>query len=358
MAELKLNKLQKKFGNVTAVDDITVSVKDGEFITFLGPSGCGKTTTLRMIAGFIKSTKGSITIDEKVISSFEDNIFLPPDKRDMGMVFQTYAVWPHMNTFNNVAYPLKFKKYSKSEIKERVTDSLSLVKLDGFEDRFPHQMSGGQQQRVALARALIMEPSVLLLDEPLSNLDAKLRESMRYEIIELQRRLKITVVYVTHDQIEAMSMSDRIIVMDKGIVQQIDSPQNVYQYPSNKFVADFIGMANFLPCEIVNKADNMVRVKIHDGSDKVFLRIPVETEKEYSKNVTVVIRPEDIDVLPLTDQEGTSGTIFRQTYIGDRNDCAVKFGDIILRVHTENRHSFKVGEEVSLVLNNPILLDT
>lgn len=358
MAELNLINLQKKFGDVIAVDNVTVTVKDGEFITFLGPSGCGKTTTLRMIAGFIKSTKGSITINDKVISSFEEGVFLPPDKRDMGMVFQTYAVWPHMNTFNNVAYPLKFKKYSKKEIKERVTNTLSLVKLDGFEDRFPHEMSGGQQQRVALARALIMEPSVLLLDEPLSNLDAKLRESMRYEIVELQKRLKFTVVYVTHDQIEAMSMSDRIIVMEHGIVQQIDSPQNVYQNPSNKFVADFIGMANFIPCEIINRADNMVRVQIQDGTGKIFLRVPVITEKDYSKNVTVVIRPEDIDVLPLTDQEGTSGKLIRQTYIGDRNDCAVQFGDIILRVHTENRHSFKIGEEVSLVLNNPILLDT
>jgi len=358
MAELKLINLQKKFGDAIAVDDVTVTIKDGEFITFLGPSGCGKTTTLRMIAGFIKSTRGSITIDDKVISSYEEGVFLPPDKRDMGMVFQTYAVWPHMNTFKNVAYPLKFKKYSKNEIRERVTDTLSLVKLDGFEDRFPHEMSGGQQQRVALARALIMEPSVLLLDEPLSNLDAKLRESMRYEIVELQKRLKFTVVYVTHDQIEAMSMSDRIIVMEQGIVQQIDSPQNVYQNPSNKFVADFIGMANFIPCEIVNRVDNMVRVQIQDGIGKIFLRVPVITEKEYSKNVTVVIRPEDIDVLPLTDHEGTTGTLIRQTYIGDRNDCDVQFGDIILRVHTQNRHSFKIGEEVSIVLNNPILLDT
>ncbi len=358
MAELKLLNIQKKFGDVVAVNNVTVTVKDGEFITFLGPSGCGKTTTLRMIAGFIKSTKGSITIDDKVISSFEEGVFLPPDKRDMGMVFQTYAVWPHMNTFNNVAYPLKFKNFSRDGKKQRVMDTLSLVKLEGYEDRFPHEMSGGQQQRVALARALIMEPSVLLLDEPLSNLDAKLRESMRYEIVELQKRLKFTVVYVTHDQIEAMSMSDRIIVMEKGIVQQIDTPQNVYQKPSNKFVADFIGMANFMPCEIVNRAGNMVRVQIKNGVDNIFLRVPVNSDKEYSKNVTIVIRPEDIDVLPLTDQEGTSGTIIRQTYVGDRNDCAVQFGDIVLRVHTQNRHAFKIGEEVSIVLNNSILLDT
>jgi len=358
MAELKLINLQKKFGDFVAVEDVTVTVKDGEFITLLGPSGCGKTTTLRMIAGFIKSTKGSITIDDKVLSSYEGGVFLPPDKRDMGMVFQTYAVWPHMNTYNNVAYPLKFKKLSRKEIANCVSETLSLVKLEGFENRFPHEMSGGQQQRVALARALIMEPSVLLLDEPLSNLDAKLRESMRYEIVELQKRLKFTVVYVTHDQIEAMSMSDRIIVMDKGIVQQIDSPQQVYQNPSNKFVADFIGMANFIPCEIVNRTENMVRVQIQEGIGKIFLRVPVINEKDYSDNVNVVIRPEDIDVLPLTDQEGTSGILIRQTYVGDRNDCVVQFGDIALRVHTQNRHSFNIGEEVSIVLNNPILLET
>ncbi|MEN8240497.1 MAG: ABC transporter ATP-binding protein [Chloroflexota bacterium] len=358
MAELKLVNLQKKFGNTIAVDNVTVTVKDGEFITFLGPSGCGKTTTLRMIAGFIKPTKGSIIIDDKVLSSNEERVFLPPDQRDMGMVFQTYAVWPHMNTYKNVAYPLKFKKYSKKEIEERVSKTLSMVKLDGFEERFPHQMSGGQQQRVALARALIMEPSVLLLDEPLSNLDAKLRESMRHEIVELQRKLKFTVVYVTHDQIEAMSMSDRIIVMEKGIVQQIDSPQNVYQKPSNEFVADFIGMANFIPCDFVHREGNIVRVLIMDGSGKNFLSVPVMTDKDYGKNVTVVIRPEDIDVLPPDNKEGTLGTLIRQTYVGDRNDCVVQFGDILLRVNIQNKTSINIGDQLKLVLNNPILLET
>lgn len=358
MAELKLLNLQKKFGNNIAVDNVNVDVKDGEFITFLGPSGCGKTTTLRMIAGFIKPTKGSVSIGDKTISSYEENIFLPPDKRDMGMVFQTYAVWPHMNIFKNVAYPLKFKKYSNKEIKERVSETLTLVKLEGFEERYPHQMSGGQQQRVALARALVMEPSVLLLDEPLSNLDAKLRESMRYEIVELQRRLKITVVYVTHDQIEAMSMSDRVVVMEQGVVQQIDTPQNVYQNPSNVFVANFIGMANFIPCEIVNREENVVRVKLTDCSGNNFLTVPIINGKNYSDNVTVVIRPEDIDVLPADGVEGTVGTLIRQTYIGDRNDCIVQFGDVTLRVHTQNKFSFNIGEDVKIVLSNPILLDS
>jgi len=357
MADLKLINLHKKFGSSVAVDDVTVTVKDGEFVTLLGPSGCGKTTTLRMIAGFAKPTSGSIYIDDKVITSTQKNIFLPPDKRDMGMVFQSYAVWPHMNIFKNVAYPLKFKKISGNQMKEQVGKVLELVKLTGFEDRFPHQLSGGQQQRVALARALVMEPSVLLLDEPLSNLDAKLRESMRYEIVELQRRLKITVVYVTHDQIEAMSMSDRVIVMNNGVVQQIDAPRSVYQNPVNRFVANFIGMANFIPCEVVNRTENAVRVKLQDGSNTHFLNVPVLEEKSYDEKVVVVVRPEDIDVLPSDGGEGTKGILERQIYIGDRNDCVVRFGDVSLRVLTQAKYAFEVGQEVSLVFTNPILLD-
>ncbi len=357
MADLKLINLHKKFGSNVAVDDVTVTVKDGEFVTLLGPSGCGKTTTLRMIAGFAKPTSGSILIDDKVITSTEKNIFLPPDKRDMGMVFQSYAVWPHMNIFKNVAYPLKFKKMSSSQMKKRVEEVLDLVKLSGFEDRFPHQLSGGQQQRVALARALVMEPSVLLLDEPLSNLDAKLRESMRYEIVELQRRLKITVVYVTHDQIEAMSMSDRVIVMNSGVVQQIDAPRIVYQHPVNKFVANFIGMANFIPCEILQRTGSAVRVKLKDGFNTHFLNVPTPEEQTYGENVVVVVRPEDIDVLPSDGGEGTKGILERQIYVGDRNDCIVRFGDVSLRILTQTKYSFEVGQEVSLVFTNPILLD-
>jgi iron(III) transport system ATP-binding protein len=357
MAELQLINLQKKFGNNIAVDNITVTVPDGEFITFLGPSGCGKTTTLRMIAGFIKPTKGSIMVGNDIISSVKDNVFLPPDKRDMGMVFQTYAVWPHMNTFNNVAYPLKFKDFSKKEIKERVSETLSMVKLDGFEERFPHQMSGGQQQRVALARALIMEPSLLLLDEPLSNLDAKLRETMRYEIVELQRRLRITVVYVTHDQIEAMSMSNRIIVMDQGIMQQIGTPQDIYEKPKNRFVADFIGMANFLSCEVIKQETSSVNVIILDANGGTNLTVPIHGEMELDKNVTVVIRPEDIEVLPYESNDNLVGEIKRQTYLGDRNDCTVQSGEIQLRVHTQNREIFKIGEKVNIHINNPVILE-
>jgi len=357
MADLKLLNLQKKFGSNVVVDDVTVTVKDGEFVTLLGPSGCGKTTTLRMIAGFAKPTSGSILVDDKVLTSVKKNIYLPPDKRDMGMVFQSYAVWPHMNIFKNVAYPLKFKKISANQMKEQVGKVFELVKLTGFEDRFPHQLSGGQQQRVALARALVMEPSVLLLDEPLSNLDAKLRESMRYEIVELQRRLKITVVYVTHDQIEAMSMSDRVIVMNNGVVQQIDAPRLVYQNPVNKFVANFIGMANFIPCEIVQRSENAVRVKLLDGSNRHFLNVPLPEDRSYGENVVVVLRPEDIDVLPSDGGESPKGIMERLIYIGDRNDCVVRFGDVSLRVLTQPKYSFKVGQEVSLVFTNPILLD-
>lgn len=224
MSQVKLEHLYKRFGNVTAVGDFNLDVKDGEFISFLGPSGCGKTTTLRMIAGFERPTEGSIILGDTVVSSASEGLFMAPEKRDIGMVFQSYAVWPHMTVAENVAYPLKIQGVSKAERDRRVEEALKMVHLDQYGRRYPNQLSGGQQQRVALARALIAHPGLLLLDEPLSNLDAKLRESMRFEISTLQKELGITVIYVTHDQSEAMTMSDRIVVMNGGEIQQIGRP--------------------------------------------------------------------------------------------------------------------------------------
>ena len=234
MAELKLQHIYKRYGSVTAVGDFNIEVADGEFISFLGPSGCGKTTTLRMIAGFEKPTEGVIMIGDQEISNAEKGYFMAPEKRGIGMVFQSYAVWPHMNVVDNVGYPLKIQNVPKEERLKQVMEMLELVHLKEYAERLPSQLSGGQQQRVALARALVAKPSLLLLDEPLSNLDAKLRESMRFEISAIQKDLGITVIYVTHDQSEAMTMSDRIVVMSMGKVQQIGKPYDILFRPRRK----------------------------------------------------------------------------------------------------------------------------
>ncbi len=240
MSDVVFQNVGKSYGSTQVVQDFSFQVNDGEFVAFLGPSGCGKTTCLRMIAGLEKNTAGQIYIGEKEVSNPEQKLFLPPEKRNVGMVFQSYAVWPHMNVFENIAFPLRVAKESKQKIKDRVLEVMATVELDGLADRMPNQLSGGQQQRVALARGLVAEPDVLLLDEPLSNLDAKLREKMRRDIRRLQKDLKITVVYVTHDQIEATEMSDRMLIMKNGKIIQAGTPGQVKDNPINEFVADFL----------------------------------------------------------------------------------------------------------------------
>lgn len=248
MASIKIDNVQKAFGKVIAVDHLNLEIKDGEFFTFLGPSGCGKTTTLRMIAGFYYPTKGIVRFGDK------DMTRVPPEKRNTGMVFQNYALFPHMTVFENVAFGLKVRKVPASELKTRVQEVLRKVRLEKYSDRQVSQLSGGQQQRVALARALVIEPEILLLDEPLSNLDAKLRDEMRSEILRLQKEYKITTIYVTHDQAEALSMSDRIAVFNYGVCHQVGTPSEIYNEPVNDFVASFIGEINLLPVN-VDKVD-------------------------------------------------------------------------------------------------------
>jgi iron(III) transport system ATP-binding protein len=259
LSGVALDHVSKQFGSVRGVEDVHIDIRPGEFFTFLGPSGCGKTTTLRMIAGFYYPTSGRIRFGNQDVTT------LPPNKRNTGMVFQNYALFPHMSVFENIAFGLEVRKLPKSEIRDKVERALKLVHLEGYGNRRIDQLSGGQQQRVALARALVIEPQILLLDEPLSNLDAKLREETRFEIKRLQLELGITTIYVTHDQAEAMSMSDRIMVMQNGVVQQIGTPEDIYHRPLNRFVASFIGETNLWEGTVVGIEGDEVRVEIAPG---------------------------------------------------------------------------------------------
>lgn len=319
MSEVRIEHVFKRFGGVTAVNDFNLTVKDGEFVSILGPSGCGKTTTLRMIAGFERATEGEIYIGDNCVSSSEKGTFAPPEKRDIGMVFQSYAVWPHMTVAENVGYPLKIQKVDKETRAKRVQEMLELVHLGEYGERYPHQLSGGQQQRVALARALVAQPGLLLLDEPLSNLDAKLRESMRFEILSIQKKLNITVVYVTHDQGEAMAMSDRVVVMSKGVVQQIGHPHEIYTNPANKMVADFIGLVNFIPGEA--------------KGDRVFIKgtnVSFSNPSDITGEATIAVRPENISISEHGGQ--LEGTMVARFYLGDAVDYRVQCGENMIRV--------------------------
>jgi len=342
VAELKLQHIYKRYGNVTAVGDFNIEVADGEFISFLGPSGCGKTTTLRMIAGFEKPTEGVIMIGDQEISNAEKGYFMAPEKRGIGMVFQSYAVWPHMNVIDNVGYPLKIQNVPKEERLQRVRKMLELVHLQEYGERLPSQLSGGQQQRVALARALVAQPSLLLLDEPLSNLDAKLRESMRFEISAIQKDLGITVIYVTHDQSEAMTMSDRIVVMSMGKVQQIGKPYDIYTNPANQMVADFIGLVNFIPATA--------------RGDRIFMQgyegISFPNPKKLSGEAVLAVRPENIT---LSKTGGMmEGVMNHRFYIGDSVDYRVKVKDHIVRVIQKGADygAYQDGETVYLDFDN------
>ena len=325
---------------VTAVHNVNLEINKGELVTLLGPSGCGKTTTLRMIAGFEFPTSGKIILDDQEINS------LPPHKREMSMVFQSYAIFPHLTVFENIAYGLHVQKLSKAVISDRVDKVLDLVHLEGYGDRAPTQLSGGQQQRVALARALVMEPKVLLMDEPLSNLDAKLREEMRTEIRRIQKGMNITSVYVTHDQIEAMTLSDRIVVMNQGVIEQIGTPVEMYRFPTNRFVADFIGRANFVSGEVQEQKKQNLTVK---ALGKVVELKNVIREFKNLEAVTLVVRPEMIRVKKTG--EMFNGIIRRSVYLGDVIEYDVDVnGQMITGTETDPyvMDLFPEGEKVTV----------
>ena len=324
-----------------AVKDNSLVIEPGEFVTLLGPSGCGKTTTLRMIAGFESPDEGEIYLGDEAINA------LTPNKRDTAMVFQSYALLPHYNVFDNVAYGLKLRHVPKEDIRERVMKILDLVELTGMEGRMTNQLSGGQQQRVALARALVIEPSVLLFDEPLSNLDAKLRVTMRTEIRRIQQEVGITAIYVTHDQSEAMALSDRIIIMRSGVVEQIGSPQEIYYHPVNEFVADFIGEANFLKGRLEALSDNRAQLNV---SGDICHATPVPG-MEVGRDYTIVLRPE---AASLAEEGGLPCEVVLSCFMGSYQNYHVKVGDTLVKLtdpNPKNKRIYKVGERCRLVFD-------
>ena len=342
---------QTKEGGVDALAGISFEVRQGSFFTLLGPSGCGKTTTLRCVAGLERPDDGEIVIGDRRVFSFRERLFVPGNKRDIGMVFQSYAIWPHMTVFKNVAYPLKAKYRPRAEIREKVDQALKPVGLDALGDRPAPCLSGGQQQRVALARALVGEPQVLLLDEPLSNLDAKLRNQMRWELKELQNRLGTTTLYVTHDQVEALAISDQIALMNRGRIIQIGTPQEIYGNPVNEFAADFIGAANIVPGEMLEPPDAQGQARVRTPLGE--LRA---TQKGLSRppgqRVLVAFRPEEVSI---SAEAGSApgenllrGEIQGFTYLGESTEFQVLVGGHKIQARGEPAQALRRGASVYL----------
>ncbi len=344
MAAVTIKHVTKSFGDSVVLREFDDVFNDGEFVTLLGPSGCGKTTMLRIIAGFERPTGGEVWIGDRLVSG--GKTFVPPEKRSIGMVFQSYAVWPHMNVFRNVAYPLTIQKVPKTDIRERVERVLETVHLSKYAERLPSQLSGGQQQRIALARALVAEPELLLLDEPLSNLDAKLRESMRFEIKEIQKKLGITVVYVTHDQTEAMAMSDRIFVINRGVIQQRGTPEEIYNTPANQFVADFLGKVDFFKAEV---RDGRVVIPSMGGQSLPY-------GGPHTGRVDLAVRPERFRFDSAGDLEGVLETRY---YLGDVEDCRVRVGDALVRVIADGsvHGEIREGQRLRLAVRDFMVFD-
>lgn len=317
-ASITIQNAVKRYGKDTIINGLSLDIQPGEFFTLLGPSGCGKTTLLRMIIGFNSIEGGTFKINDRIINN------IPTNKRNIGMVFQNYAVFPHMSVFDNVAFGLKNRKMSKEEIDRKVDEILKIVKIDHLKDRMPAKLSGGQQQRVALARAIVIQPEVLLMDEPLSNLDAKLRVEMRNAIKRIQKQIGITTVYVTHDQEEALAVSDRIAVMNGGVIQQIDTPARVYQRPVNRFVSNFIGLSNFLPAQVQKGGETSL--KFHQNGGYRISMKNLSPDVQDGQTVLTAIRPEEF-VIHASGEEGLKATVQSSVFLGTATHYFLKLED-------------------------------
>jgi iron(III) transport system ATP-binding protein len=337
----------RQFGALKAVDSVDLAVEHGEFVTLLGPSGCGKTTTLRMVAGLERNDSGVIVIGDRVVSDAAADLFVPPDHRKLGMVFQSYAIWPHMTVFDNVAYPLSVRHVAKAEIRTKVMAALKLVEMEAYAERPAPALSGGQQQRVAIARALVFEPEVLLLDEPLSNLDARLRAQMGDEFRALQRRLKITTLYVTHDQEEAMALSDRVVVMDKGRALQVGAPEEVYRRPASRTVAAFFGTPNFIEAKVTAcRANGRDHVLTIEGAGTRGDCRAAEARRP-GDAILVMIRPEDV-TLGSAGPLSWQGTVVDGVFRGPRRTLTVESQGRRFTVECPATRAASVGDTVTL----------
>ena len=348
---LRLRDLSRQFGSVLAVNHIDLDVRTGEVLTLLGPSGCGKSTTLRMIAGLEKPNSGDIWLEDRLISSSSRRINIAAEKRGFGMVFQSYAVWPHMTVFDNVAFPLVLRRLKKEEVRERVLSTLDLLGLGGLAERYATMLSGGQQQRVALARAIVYNPRVLLLDEPLSNLDAALREQMRVELRTLQQRLGITSIFVTHDQAEAMVLSDRIVVMNQGVIEEIGQPHEIYERPHSRFTMDFVGRINYLPGRVTVASPDDLLVQV-EALGAAPVRCAPVADVLAGDEVLLCVRPEEVGLTAAggLGEAGWRGVIQVAAYLGDRVEYVVRVGDLELRTSAPPTPRLSEGAVVAVTL--------
>ncbi len=355
---VEVDHLTKRFGSVTAVDDVSFSIRQGEIMTLLGPSGCGKSTTLRCVAGLERMEQGEIRVGGQLVSSAAERIFVPPEHRQLGMVFQSYAVWPHMTVWGNVAYPLEVCRFPKNEIAGRVQRMLELVGLADQAQRNVTKLSGGQQQRVVLARALVHNPRVLLLDEPLSNLDARLRETMRFEIRNVQQEIGITALYVTHDQAEAMVISDRVIVMNRGKIEQLGHPLEIYRRPANRFVAAFFGSVNFIHGTVaaVQTEGPCASVEVSVNGETHLIDALLQPGIRKGEKATVCIRPHELDLIsepPGGSRRGVfKGRIARVVRMGSYVEYHIDVGDLVLHCQTGRDAGLTVGSSVHVMLRS------